>query len=159
MMQISFPGGLAVEAAYRGHTIRTDQPRGAGGDDSSPSPFELFLAAIGTCAGYYALRFCQARGLPTEGLGLTLETERGEGRDHLSAVRLEILPPPAFPAKYRAAIVRAAEQCKVKAHIAEPPRFEIVATEGRSAPLASVSGLPGLPPRGGPPAAAGGALW
>lgn len=135
MMDISFPGGLAVEAAYRGHTIRTDQPRGAGGADSAPSPFDLFLAAIGTCAGYYALRFCQERGLPTDGLGLTLETERGEGRDHVTAVRLEIVLPSGFPEKYRAAIVRAAEHCKVKAHIEQPPRFEVLAVESRSAPL------------------------
>jgi ribosomal protein S12 methylthiotransferase accessory factor len=41
------------------------------------------------------------------------------------------LPPrqaaPAFPEKYRDAIVRAADQCAVKRHILEPPRFEVVA--------------------------------
>jgi putative redox protein len=138
MMQITFPGGRVVEAAYRGHTIRTDQPRNAGGEDSAPAPFDLFLAAIGTCAGYYALRFCQERELPTEGLGVTLETEQSDGRGRVTAVRLEVALPPDFPEKYRPAIVRAAEHCKVKAHIEEPPRFEVVAVESRSAPLVAV---------------------
>ncbi|HEX5760605.1 MAG TPA: OsmC family protein [Thermoanaerobaculia bacterium] len=142
MMQITFPGGVAVEAAFGGHTIRTDQPRKAGGADSAPSPFDLFLAAIGTCAGYYALRFCQERVLGTEGLGLTLETDL-DARGHVTTVRLEIALPPHFPEKYRPAIVRAVEHCKVKAHIEEPPRFEVAAVEGRSAPLvAAAAGAP-----------------
>jgi ribosomal protein S12 methylthiotransferase accessory factor len=142
MMEISFPGGLAVEAAYRGHTIRTDQPRGAGGADSAPSPFDLFLAAIGTCAGYYALRFCQERVLSTDGLGLTLETELG-AHGRVTAVRIEVALPRDFPEKYRPALVRAVEHCKVKAHIEEPPRFEVVAVEARSAPLvAAAAGAP-----------------
>ena len=134
-MQISFPGGLAVEAAYRGHTVRTDQPRDAGGLGSAPSPFDLFLVSLGTCAGYYVLRFCQERGLPTDGLGLTLETERHPGRDRLAKVALEIELPPGFPEKYRAAVVRAAEHCKVKEQMQEPPVFEVLAVESRSMPL------------------------
>ena len=133
-MQISFPGGMAVEASYQGHTVRTDQPREAGGTDSGPSPFDLFLASIGTCAGYYALRFCQERVLSTDGLNVTLETDLDE-RGRVTTVRLEIALPPDFPEKYRPAIVRAAEHCKVKAHIEQPPRFEVVAVESRSAPL------------------------
>ncbi len=138
-MQIGFPGGLAVEAAYRGHTVRTDQPREAGGAGSAPSPFGLFLAAIGTCAGYYVLRFCWERGLATDGLTLTLETERGERHDRVAAVRLEINLPPGFPEKYRAAVVRAAEHCKVKEHIQEPPIFEVLAVDSGSAPLVAAT--------------------
>jgi ribosomal protein S12 methylthiotransferase accessory factor len=134
-MQIAFPGGVAVDASYRGHTIHTDQPHAAGGEGSGPTPSDLFLVSIGTCAGYYALRFCRERGLDTAGLALSLETERDPGREHLAVVRIEIELPPAFPAKYRAAVVRAAEQCKVKRQIQEPPRFEVVAVESRGAPL------------------------
>jgi len=134
-MQITFPGGMAVDASYRGHTIHTDQPRAAGGEGSGPTPFDLFLVSIGTCAGYYALRFCRERGLDTTGLGLSLETEWDEGREHLAAVRIEIELPPAFPVKYRAAVVRAAEQCKVKRQLQAPPRFAVAAVESRGAPL------------------------
>ena len=34
--------------------IHTDQPAPAGGD-SAPSPFDLFLASIATCMGFYAI--------------------------------------------------------------------------------------------------------
>jgi putative redox protein len=32
---------------------------------SAPSPFDLFMLSIGTCAGYYVLTFLQQRGLST----------------------------------------------------------------------------------------------
>lgn len=124
-MEISFPGGLEVAARYQGFTIATDQPAKAGGRGSAPSPFDLFLASIGTCAGLYALRFCQQRGLDTTGLAVTLDGERAEDNGSLSIIRLEIQAPDRFPTKYRAAIVRAVDQCAVKRHIVRPPAFEV----------------------------------
>lgn len=35
-----------------------------------------------------------------------------------------VTPPPAFPAKYRDALLRAVDHCKVKRAIAEGPVFE-----------------------------------
>ncbi len=125
-MEIRFPGGLAVEALHGGFVIRTDQPVAEGGGASAPSPFDLFLASLGTCAGYYALRFCQERGLPAEGLSVGLTTERDPARKRLSRIRIEIRLPEGFPEKYRPAILRAADQCAVKRHVVEAPEFEVV---------------------------------
>ena len=128
-MEITFPGGMAVDAHYRGFTIPTDQPVHAGGSGSAPSPFDLFLASIGTCAGLFALRFCQQRELDTKGLAVTLAGERGEEHGLVSLLRVEIRLPEGFPDKYRDAIVRAVEQCTVKRHILHPPVFEVRVTE------------------------------
>jgi ribosomal protein S12 methylthiotransferase accessory factor len=124
-MEIRFPGGVAVEALHAGMTIRTDQPAKAGGEGSAPSPFDLFLASIGTCAGYYALRFCQERGLPTAGLGLSMAWERSEETKLITRVRIEVKLPEGFPEKYRAAIVRATDQCSVKKHLVNAPAIEV----------------------------------
>lgn len=124
-MTVSFPGGVAVDATYKGHTIRTDQPVKAGGGDTAMAPFDLFLASIATCMGLYALRFCQERNLPTEGLGLTLEPVRDEEKKMIVTVRVQLELPEGFPDKYRAAIERAVDLCAVKKHIHEPPKFEL----------------------------------
>ena len=129
LMGIRFPGGVAVDAAYDGFVIATDQPVGAGGTGSAPSPFDLFLASIGTCAGLYALRFCQQRGIGTDGLAVTLTGESEEHGDRVSLLRLEIRLPEGFPDKYSKAIVRAVDQCKVKRHILHPPVFEVSVTD------------------------------
>ncbi len=125
-MRVWFPEGLAVEAAFDGFLLRTDQPATLGGGGSAPSPFDLFLASIGTCAGYYALRFCQARGLSTEDIGLKLTAEKDPAVKRVTKVSIEIELPPGFPERYREAIVRATDQCSVKKHLIDPPEIEIV---------------------------------
>lgn len=125
-MEITFPGGVAVNALYKGFTIATDQPEKAGGKNSAPAPFDLFMASIGTCAGFFALRFCQERELPIEGLKVSLDTERDPESHRIAKIRIRIDLPEGFPEKYRKAIVRAVDQCTVKRHILEPPQFEVV---------------------------------
>ena len=126
-MEVRFPGGVAVEAVHAGMTIRTDQPVAAGGGGSAPSPFDLFLASMATCAGFYALRFCQERGLPTEGLGVTMDWERSPETKLISRVRISVKLPEGFPEKYRAAILRATDQCAVKKHLVSPPAIDVEA--------------------------------
>lgn len=125
LMEFTFPGGVAVDAHFKGHTLRTDQPEKAGGQDSGPQPFDLFLAAIGSCVGYYALTFCQKRQIATGGLKVTLEPIRDEARHRVGKINLEITLPAGFPEKYRGAIVRSVDQCTVKRHILEPPEFAV----------------------------------
>ena len=124
MMEVSFPGGVAVEATFHGHTVRTDQPAPLGAD-SAMSPFDLFQASLATCMGFYALRFCQERKLDTAGLGLKLIPVRDEARKRLSDIRVELKVPQGFPEKYRESLHRAVDLCAVKKHVMEPPRFEI----------------------------------
>lgn len=123
-IRVNFPGGKRVDARFGRHVVHTDQPPTLGGADAAPAPFELFLSSLATCAGIYVLGFCQARGISTDGIELVQHTDYDDtGR--LSRVQLEIHVPPMFPEKYRAALVRVAESCKVKKVIADPP--EIVA--------------------------------
>jgi putative redox protein len=134
-MEITFPGGLAVAAHYKGFTIATDQPAAVGGGGSAPAPFDLFLASIGTCAGLYALRFCQQRGIDTTGLSVRLATEHEDGGRRVAAIRIEVGLPEGFPDKYRDAIARAVDHCAVKNHILEPPRFEVAVETAQMAGL------------------------
>lgn len=124
-MVISFPGGARVDAQVGPHTVRTDQPPQGGGQGSAPTPFSLFLASIGTCAGIYVLGFCAQRGLPTEGIRIIQRAERDSATGLIGTVGLDIEVPPNFPAKYHDALVRAASQCAVKKHLEHPPDFAV----------------------------------
>ena len=129
-MEITFPGGARVDASFGGLTVKTDQPVRDGGSGSAPSPFATFLASIGTCAGIYVLGFCQQRGLPTDGLKLLQRMEPNPVTGMIGKVMLDIQLPPGFPEKYRAAVVKSAEQCAVKKHLEHPPAFEITTSNG-----------------------------
>ncbi len=120
-----FPGGKRVDAVVGTHVIRTDQPVSAGGEDSAPAPFDLFLASLGTCAGLYVLAFCQARGISTEGLELVQRHSVDPATKLLDAVTIELRLPPGFPERYHDAVARAAEGCKVKKTLAHAPAISV----------------------------------
>jgi len=124
-LRVTFPGGKRVAATYQGHTILTDQPVASGGEDSAPSPYNLFLASIGTCAGIFVVGFCQNRGLPTDGIDIRQTMDVDPVSHVLRGVDLDIRVPPSFPEKYREALVRVAEQCTVKRTIAAQPEFHV----------------------------------
>ena len=118
-MIIDFPGGSRVDAHFGGFTVATDQPPAA----SAPSPFEIFLASIGTCAGIYVLGFCKQRQLPTEGIRIIEEINHNPATHMVDSINLEIQLPATFPENYRDSLIRSAELCAVKKHLEKPPIF------------------------------------
>jgi putative redox protein len=120
-MIIDFPGGSRVDAHFGNFTVATDQPPVA----SAPTPFAVFLASIGTCAGIYVLGFCRQRGLSADGIHIVERVHSNPYNGMVDKIDLEIQVPPTFPEKYRDSLVRSAELCAVKKHLENPPKFEI----------------------------------
>ncbi len=127
-MEITFPGGARVDAGFNGFTLKTDQPAQGGGTGSAPTPFATFLASIGTCAGIYVLGFCRQRGLSTDGIKIVQRMQSNPATGLVGKIALDIQLPPGFPDKYKAAIIKSAEQCAVKKHLEHPPVFELTTT-------------------------------
>ena len=124
-MEISFPGGARVDASFGDFVVKTDQPPMGGGDGSAPTPFALFLASIGTCAGIYILGFCKQRNIPTENIRLRQSLEYDPFTRMIKRVNLDIDLPADFPERYAPALIKSAELCAVKKHLEQPPEFAI----------------------------------
>jgi len=124
-MTIDFPGGARVDAHFGPFTVRTDQPAQDGGDGSAPTPFDTFLASLGTCAGIYVLGFCRQRGISTDGIRVVQRVRVNPATRLAENIALDIQVPADFPEKYRPALIRAAEQCKVKRHFENPPEVAV----------------------------------
>jgi putative redox protein len=120
-MLIDFPGGSRVDAHFGGLTVQTDQPPVS----SAPSPFETFLASIGTCAGIYVLGFCRQRNLPSDGIRILQQVNHSPLTGMVESISLDIQVPEGFPEKYRDSLIRSAELCAVKKHLEKPPKFII----------------------------------
>ncbi len=121
---ITLPGRRRVEAQVRGHKVLTDQPLDNGGEDLAPSPYELFLASIGTCAGIFVQGFCAKRDIPYENIRIRERLVRNaEGA--VTGVELDVDLPADFPDKYREAVVKAIDGCSVKKTIAAQPVFQV----------------------------------
>ncbi len=127
LLQVHFPGGKRADAHMGETRIPTDQPVDEGGDGSAPEPFSLFLASIAACAGVYAVDFCHARDLSTEGMSLSMSGVFDEDQKRYTKFALHLTLPEAFPEKYRKTVVRVMDLCFVKKHIVDPPAFEITA--------------------------------
>ena len=128
-MKVTFPGGKQVQAEYRGFTIRTDQSTKSGGEGSAPSPFDLFLASIATCTGYYIMAFCQQREIATDEIELSLDTVRDDDTHLITHLDISVSLPESFPDRYVNACVKAAGQCTVKRHLHEPPEIALTAAK------------------------------
>ena len=128
-MEIIFEGDKKVTALYKNHRIKTDQPLDNGGEDSSPAPFDLFMASIGTCVGIYVKSFCDKRNIPTDKIRIIQNIEYSK-ETHLPVnITIDIKLPADFPDKYRSAVVSAADLCTVKRSFFNPPEFQIVTSQ------------------------------
>jgi putative redox protein len=121
---VTLPRGRRVDAQVGTHTIHTDQPLGNSGEDAAPTPFDVFLASMGACAGIFVQGFCANRCIPYEEIRVVERPEYHAGGT-LRGVDFDIQLPPAFPEKYLGALVRAVEQCSVKRAIQAQPSFRV----------------------------------
>lgn len=126
-IKVTFPGNKKVDAQIGEYTIHTDQPTQGGGDGTAPSPFILFLASLGTCAGIYIKSFCDSRGISTEEIEIIQKFEFDRVSNRISKVILEVQLPSDFPEKYKDAVLLSANQCAVKQYLANPFEVESVA--------------------------------
>jgi putative redox protein len=126
-MIISLEDGKKVNAFYKEMVIKTDQPVRSGGEATAPEPFTLFLASIGTCAGIYVKSFCDQRGIPTDDIKLIQSMTYNQEKKMIGKIKIEIQLPAGFPEKYKEAVIKAADLCAVKKHLAEPPEIVVEA--------------------------------
>ena len=129
-IKVTFPGAARVDAQYGALNIVTNQ------DGSAPPPFALFLASIGTCAGIYVKSFCDQRNIPADDIEIIQRMETDPLTRLVGRINMEIKLPAGFPDKYREAVIRAADQCAVKKHLAQPPVINVTADIAANATVA-----------------------
>jgi putative redox protein len=123
-LEITLSDRSVVIARYGGYEIRTDQPIQGGGDGSAPSPFDLFIASIGACAGVYVQSYCHQRGISTQGITILEHAQRDPSTHMVTKIEITVKVPADFPMQHAQAIIRSANLCTVKKHLEKPPLIE-----------------------------------
>jgi ribosomal protein S12 methylthiotransferase accessory factor len=116
-LEIYFDGNKKVNAVIDGFTVKTDQSVQSGGENSSPTPFSLFLASLGTCAGIYVKGFCDQRGIDTTDIRITMDYDYDHALKMVAKFIMLIHVPADFPEQYEAAVIKTASLCAVKRHL------------------------------------------
>ncbi|MEJ1354174.1 MAG: OsmC family protein [Candidatus Sedimenticola sp. (ex Thyasira tokunagai)] len=122
-IKVTLKGGKRVETQIGDHTIMTDQPVKSGGDNAAPAPYDLFLASIGTCAGFYVQAYCDSKGIDSSEIDITLSMRRDPATKHINGFVTTIHLPPDLPQKLHAVLKKVAQQCAVKKTIMSNPEF------------------------------------
>ncbi len=128
-IRIEFPGDARVNACFEGFTLYTDQTPQHGGEAKAPTPFAIFLATLGLCAGATFLGFCRQRKLPTSGVRMYQTIETDPDSKMVKKISIELQLPKNFPEKYRDAVLRVVQKCPVKQALEKPPIFEVQLVE------------------------------
>jgi putative redox protein len=126
LLDVRFVAGEAYEVALRGHRVMVDQPVDAGGEDSAPTPTELFVASLATCVAFYAGRYLTRHGLSRDGLGVSVDFDMATDRPaRVAAIRLSVRVPADFPAERRSGLAAVVSHCTVHNSLTTPPDVTI----------------------------------
>jgi putative redox protein len=125
VIDIRFGENTEVIATVRGFEIVTDQPLASGGKNTAPDPFSLFLASVGTCAGYYALRYCRANGIDASKVELKLTAIRDIQTRKMTKLRTDVRLPEGTDRLHQEGVRIAIDECAVKKAMQDMPVFEV----------------------------------
>jgi uncharacterized OsmC-like protein len=124
-MCVRYLDGDRFAITSRDHTFTVDQPLADGGEDSAPTPTELFVASLGACVAFYARRYLARHHLPSEGLAVSTSYTMGSRPARVSAITLDIDLPDGVPAERRDALLAVASHCTVHNTLEDPPEVTI----------------------------------
>ena len=78
-------GKLAESIAVRQHRFAADEPVAHGGTDTGPSPYDLLLAALGSCTAMTLRLYADRKGWPVQRISVRLNHDKVHAEDSAEA--------------------------------------------------------------------------
>lgn len=114
--------GFTQQVAIGPHRLVVDEPTEVGGTDQGPTPYDLLLAALGSCTSMTVELYARRKGWPLEGVTARLrharvhatdcaECETKEGR--IDRVELDVALSGPLSDEQRSKLLEIAEKCPV----------------------------------------------
>lgn len=114
--------GFVQEIETGGHRLVADEPQVAGGTDTGPSPYELLLAALGSCTSMTVAMYARRKQWPLERVVVRLQHARVHAEDcaecetkegMLDRIEREITLSGPLSAEQRERLLEIANRCPV----------------------------------------------
>jgi len=121
-------GAVQFEIKARQHSIASDQPAENGGFDEGMTPPELFLAALGSCAGFYVAQYLRKHKLANEGTQVRVTAEKLKNPARLDNFRIQVDPPVELDDEHRRGAEQAVHHCLIHNTLLHPPQIAIDVT-------------------------------
>ena len=130
-MRVEHRGGDKFDINVRGHVVRVDQPIKDRGEDTAPTPTELFIASLASCVAFYARRYLARHDLPTEGLAVEATFDMGSKPARVARIAMRLIVPEGVPADRLDALLAVATHCTVHNTLSSEPEVSIILTDAR----------------------------
>ena len=124
-MEVSHLEGDRFAISVRDHTFTVDQPVADGGEDTAPTPTELFVAGLAACVGFYARRYLSRHNLPTKGLAVDTSYALGGRPARVTELSVTLRLPDGVPVERREPLLAVASHCTVHNTLLVPPQVSI----------------------------------
>jgi putative redox protein len=124
-MRVDYRHGDRFDIRIRDHVVTVDQPADVGGDDAGPTPTELFVAGLASCAAFYARRYLRRHQLDASGLGVDASYRMASKPARVVLVDIQIHVPLELPRERREGLLAAAGRCTVHNSITTAPEISI----------------------------------
>ncbi len=118
-------GAVQFEIRARRHVIACDQPKESGGFDEGMTPPELLLAALGSCAAYYAAEYLRNKKLVSEGTRVRVTAEKVKNPARIDNFKVSIDSPVELTEQQRGEMEEAVHKCLVHNTLRHPPAISI----------------------------------
>ena len=118
-------GAVQFEIKARQHTIACDQPPENGGFDEAMTPPELLLAALGSCAGFYAVQYLRKQKLADAGTRVRVAAEKLKNPARIDNFCIEVETPVELSDEHRKGVEEAVHHCLIHNTLLHPPQIAI----------------------------------
>ena len=106
-------GKMMHTVAVRQHSIVVDEPESNGGEDLGPTAHELYDSAVGTCKAMTALWYAKRKGIPVEGIEVTVERDDSEERKGIYRLFVTLALTGPLTEEQRQELLNVASKCPV----------------------------------------------
>ena len=134
-LRVDHQGGDRFRIAVRGHIILVDQAEPDGGEDTAPTPTELFVAGLASCVGFYARRYLTRHSLPLDGLAVIADSSMASHPSRVGEISLRLHLPASLDPTEVDAVLAFASRCTVHNSLRQPPSVRIEPANQRSDPV------------------------
>lgn len=115
----------AFAVFVRDYVVQVDQPTRTG-EESGPTPVELFVAAMAACAAHFACHHLKKEGLPYNGLEVGARyLLGGPPPQRVSRLTFVVRPPARLRTEDTDAMIQAIRDCPVTRSLMVPPDLQI----------------------------------